>query len=101
MLGNIKIDSVLSATSHGTNLTYSNVGKSIFAIVPVLDLSIGLRLDSCFSPNKTLVEEIYLEALWNTQSWIGLNKMRLCLQLSPQSVNMSVQGLTVGAGMIF
>jgi hypothetical protein len=101
ILGNIKVDSVLSATSPGSNLTYSNAGKSIFAIVPILDLSIGLRLDSCLSHSKTLVEEFYLEALWNTQSWIGLNKMRLCLQVSPQSANMSVQGLTVGAGMIF
>lgn len=101
LLGKIKLDSVFSSLAPGSNLTYSNVGKSIFDIVPVLDLSIGLRLDPCFSRIKTLVEELYLEALWNTQSWIGLNKMRLCLQLSPQSANMSVQGLTVGAGIIF
>jgi hypothetical protein len=100
ILGNIQVSSIFSASSPNSNPTYSSNKKNVFSIVPVWDLSIGLYFEKELEIQNSFYE-IYLKALWDTQAWIGFNKMQSSLKFFSTPYSMTVQGLTIELGLLF
>lgn len=101
ILGNIQVDSMFSAVSPLSNLFYSSNQKTIFTIVPVWDLSVGLLFEKIFSKGTKVFSAIRFNILWETQSWIGFNKMQSSVVYFSTPSSMTVQGLTAGLGLVF
>lgn len=101
IFGNIRVDSLLSTQTSLTNLVYSSNRKTIFTIVPVWDLSIGLSLEKKYKTGLNTPYTVFFQALWETQCWMGFNKMQASVIYFSTPYSMTVQGLTAGIGVLF
>ncbi|MFZ4772889.1 MAG: Lpg1974 family pore-forming outer membrane protein [Chlamydiia bacterium] len=95
------VTTVLSAVTKDSNLTYYSSKAKLNPIVPVVDLSIGLEYATVLEKPILGLQEIYAEALWETQNWIGINKMLSTNTVFNTPSSMTVQGLTIGLGVVF
>jgi hypothetical protein len=80
--------------------TYDN--RSTFnRIIPVVDLSIGLSWERTFAGERDNDYNIEIHAFWDTQSWIGYGKFTTGSPDPTTPQNLTVQGFTIGAQIMF
>ncbi len=85
--------------STGTNF-YSN-RSSLNRMVPIVDLSIGLSWNMSFGGERDNDYNVEIHALWDTQSWIGYGKHLSAYWIQRGQSNLTVQGFTIGAQIMF
>lgn len=101
LLGTTTATALLSAKSPFTFLNYFDSKSSIFSLIPVFDFSTGLVYELLLEKKRYWIQQLNFDALFETQSWVGYNKM-LCLTLNQRArYNMTVVGLTFGMELVF
>ncbi len=81
--------------------TIWNNRTSMNRIIPIVDLSIGLSWDMSFGGERDSDYNVEIHALWDTQSWIGYGR-HLTSFIAPRGPqNLTVQGFTIGAQLMF
>ncbi len=95
----VKINySAKTATSH---LTFYDSAIRIFPIIPVIDLSVGINYTFNDPFSTPFLQQIDINLLWETQTWIGLNRMLSSYPLYLTPSTLTIQGLSVGLGVTF
>jgi hypothetical protein len=84
----------------GTVRGYYN-RSSLNRLFPIVDLSIGLSWDKNFGGEKGSDYNVEIHALWDTQSWIGYGRHLTSYFVSRGPQNLTVQGFTIGAQLMF
>jgi hypothetical protein len=82
-------------------LTAFNNRTSLNRIIPVVDLSIGLSWDMSFGGERDNDYNVEIHALWETQSWIGYGRHVTSFIAPRGPQNLTVQGFTIGAQLMF
>ena len=101
LLGSTTISTLLSAKSPFSFLNYFDNQTSIFSLIPVMDFSTGLYYELTLEKKGYRIQQLNFNALFETQSWIGFNKMLCAIKGQKSTYNMTVIGLTLGMEMIF
>lgn len=101
LLGSTTVTGLLSAESPFSFLNYFDNQTSIFSLIPVVDFSTGLFYELSLEKKGWRVRQLNFDALFETQSWIGFNKMLCLIKGQKSTYNMTVIGLTLGVEMIF
>jgi len=70
-------------------------------MVPIVDLSIGLSWNMSFGGERDNDYNVEIHALWDTQSWIGYGKHLSAFWIQRGQSNLTVQGFTIGAQIMF
>ena len=81
--------------------TAFNNRTSLNRIIPVVDLSIGLSWDMSFGGERDNDYNVEIHALWETQSWIGYGRHVTSFIAPRGPQNLTVQGFTIGAQLMF
>jgi hypothetical protein len=99
--GRTYVDALASFTLQGVELYPVYNRTSLNRLIPVVDLSIGLSWNMDFGGEKDNDYNFEIHALWDTQSWIGYGKFNVGLPDPQGAANLTVQGFTIGAQMMF
>lgn len=89
-----------SAPGSTGNNFYTN-RSSLNRMVPIVDLSIGLSWNMSFGGERDNDYNLEIHALWDTQSWIGYGKHLSAYWIPRGQTNLTVQGFTIGAQIMF
>jgi hypothetical protein len=101
LLGSTTVKGLLSAKSPFSFLNYFDNQTSIFSLIPVMDFSTGLYYELSLENKRYRIQQLNFDALFETQSWIGFNKMLSLIRGQKSTYNMTVIGLTLGVEMLF
>jgi hypothetical protein len=84
-----------------SGLNFYNNRSSLNRMVPIVDLSIGLSWNMSFGGERDNDYNVEIHALWDTQSWIGYGRHLSAYWIPHGQSNLTVQGFTVGAQVMF
>jgi hypothetical protein len=99
--GRTYVDTQSSVIVNGTSYYFFDNRATFNRIIPVVDLSIGLSWERTFAGERDNDYNIEIHAFWDTQSWIGYGKFTTGSPDPTTPQNLTVQGFTIGAQIMF